>query len=78
VSTTTGTGVVRSSDGTEIAFDRLGAGPAVVIVGAGPTDRSANAPVAELLAARFTVFNYDRRARGDSGDTPPFSVDLGV
>jgi pimeloyl-ACP methyl ester carboxylesterase len=75
VSTTTGTGVVRSSDGTEIAFDRLGAGPAVVIIGAGPTDRSANAPVAELLAARFTVFNYDRRARGDSGDTPPFSVD---
>jgi pimeloyl-ACP methyl ester carboxylesterase len=66
---------VVSHDGTTIAFDRSGDGPPVVIVGAGPTDRSANAPVAELLAARFTVVNYDRRARGDSGDTPPFSVD---
>jgi pimeloyl-ACP methyl ester carboxylesterase len=64
-----------SRDGTTIAFDRLGDGPAVVIVGAGPTDRSANAPVAQLLADRFTVVNYDRRARGGSGDTQPFSVD---
>lgn len=75
MSSRTDTGVVRSSDGTEIAYDRLGAGPAVVTIGAGPTDRSANAPVAELLAARFTVFNYDRRGRRDSGDTPPFTVD---
>jgi pimeloyl-ACP methyl ester carboxylesterase len=75
VSTTTSTGAVRSSDGTEIAYERSGAGRAVVIIGAGPTDRSANAPVAELLAARFSVFNYDRRARGGSGDTPPFTVD---
>jgi Alpha/beta hydrolase family len=64
-----------SSDGTTIAFDRLGDGPAVVIVGAGPTDHTANAPVAQLLADHFTVVNYDRRARGQSGDTHPFSVD---
>jgi pimeloyl-ACP methyl ester carboxylesterase len=64
-----------SRDGTTIAFDRLGDGPAVVIIGAGPTDRSANAPVAQLLAGRFTVVNYDRRARGQSGDTQPYSVD---
>jgi alpha-beta hydrolase superfamily lysophospholipase len=66
---------VTSSDGTRIAFDRLGDGPPVVVIGAGPTDRSANAPVAQLLSERFTVVNYDRRARGDSGDTPPFTVD---
>jgi alpha-beta hydrolase superfamily lysophospholipase len=64
-----------SSDGTTIVFDRSGDGPPVVIIGAGPTDRSANAAVAELLSARFTVFNYDRRARGDSGDTAPFTVE---
>jgi pimeloyl-ACP methyl ester carboxylesterase len=66
---------VTSSDGTSIAFDRLGDGPPVVIIGAGPTDRSANAPVAQLLSDRFTVVNYDRRARGDSDDTAPFTVD---
>ena len=66
---------VTSTDGTPIAIARAGHGPAVVIVGAGPTDRSANAPVAEALSSTFTVFNYDRRGRGDSGDTKPFSVD---
>jgi pimeloyl-ACP methyl ester carboxylesterase len=66
---------VTSSDGTTIAFDRLGEGPPVVIIGGGPTHRSANAPVAKLLSERFTAFNYDRRARGDSGDTAPFAVD---
>jgi Alpha/beta hydrolase family len=64
-----------SSDGTAIAFDRLGDGPAVIMIGAGPTDHTANAPVAQLLADHFTVVNYDRRARGQSGDTQPFSVD---
>jgi hypothetical protein len=61
MSTTIETATVTSSDGTRIEFDRIGEGPAVVIIGAGPTDRSANAPVAELLAAHFAVYNYDRR-----------------
>ncbi|MGH2602517.1 MAG: alpha/beta fold hydrolase, partial [Dehalococcoidia bacterium] len=65
---------VTSKDGTSIAFDRLGNGPAVVLVGGILGDRSQQAPVAELLAARFTVFNYDRRGRGESGDTPPYAV----
>lgn len=69
---------VRSSDGTVIAFDRLGAGPAVILVGGGPTDRSANAPLAALLAPHFTAINYDRRGRGDSGDTPPYAVEREV
>ncbi len=69
------TGTVKSSDGTNIVFDRSGDGPPVVMIGAGPTDRYANSTLAELLADQFTVLNYDRRARGDSGDTPPFTVD---
>jgi pimeloyl-ACP methyl ester carboxylesterase len=66
---------VTSKDGTSIAFDRLGNGPAVVLVGGILGDRSQQAPVAELLAARFTVLNYDRRGRGESGDTPPYAVE---
>lgn len=66
---------VTSSDGTTIAFDRLGQGPPVLLVGGGPTDRFANAPLAELLAPHFTVVNFDRRGRGQSGDTAPYSVD---
>ena len=64
-----------SKDGTKIAFDRLGEGPPVVLVTGGSVDRSSNAPLAAELADRFTVFNFDRRGRGDSGDTPPYAVD---
>jgi len=69
---------VPSKDGTTIAFDWLGAGPAVVLVGGVATTRVANAPLADALAERCTVINYDRRGRGDSGDTPPYSVDREV
>ena len=65
---------VTSRDGTPIAFDRLGDGPAVVMVGGGSVDRMANAPLATELSTHFTVFNYDRRGRGDSGDTAPYAV----
>ncbi len=67
-----------SSDGTTIAFDRLGDGPPVILVCGGSTDRSANAALASLLAEHFTVLNYDRRGRGDSGDTPPYAVEREV
>lgn len=63
------TGHVTSADGTAIAYERAGAGPAVILVGGGAVDRSENAPLAAALAGRFTVFNYDRRGRGGSGDT---------
>ncbi|MEU7004635.1 alpha/beta hydrolase [Nonomuraea sp. NPDC046570] len=66
---------VISTDGTPIAYDRIGSGPAVILIGGGPTDRSANAPVADLLAGDYTVYNYDRRGRGQSGDAAPYSVD---
>jgi pimeloyl-ACP methyl ester carboxylesterase len=66
---------VTSKDGTTIAFDRMGEGSPVVLVSGGSTDRAANAPLAELLASDFTVFNYDRRGRGPSGDTAPYAVE---
>lgn len=65
---------VTSKDGTTIAFDRLGDGPPVILIVGASVDRSANAPFAALLAQHFTVFNYDRRGRGDSGDTAPYAV----
>ncbi|AOS63865.1 alpha/beta fold hydrolase [Actinoalloteichus hymeniacidonis] len=65
---------VTSHDGTSIAVDRSGQGPAVILVGGAFNTRSSAAPLAELLAPRFTVFTYDRRGRGDSGDTAPYAV----
>jgi len=66
---------VTSKDGTSIAYDRHGSGPAVILVGGAFVDRSKNAPLATELAARFSVYNYDRRGRGDSGDTQPYAVE---
>jgi pimeloyl-ACP methyl ester carboxylesterase len=71
-------GTTSSKDGTAIAFDRLGDGPPVILVHPAFGHRSFNpemAALAELLAARFTVFNYDRRGRGESGDTAPYAVE---
>jgi pimeloyl-ACP methyl ester carboxylesterase len=65
---------VISNDGTTIAFDRLGEGSPVILVCGGSTDRMVNAPLARHLAPHFTVLNYDRRGRGDSGDTSPYAV----
>jgi len=67
---------VSSKDGTTIAFDRLGDGPPIVMV-AGAIQHRAVDPstfqLMELLAPRFTTYRYDRRGRGDSGDTPPYA-----
>jgi pimeloyl-ACP methyl ester carboxylesterase len=69
---------VISRDGTAIAFDQVGKGPAVILVGGALSDRSAGGPLAALLAPRFSVFSYDRRGRGDSGDTAPYAVEREV
>jgi pimeloyl-ACP methyl ester carboxylesterase len=66
---------VRSADGTPLAFDRAGDGPALILVVGALQDRSATAALAARLAPQFTVYRYDRRGRGDSGDTGPYSVD---
>ncbi|HZF58159.1 MAG TPA: alpha/beta hydrolase [Rubrobacter sp.] len=66
---------VTSKDGTPIAFDRLGEGPPVIVVCGAMCDRALMRPTAEELAKHFTVINYDRRGRGDSGDTTPYAVE---
>ena len=64
-----------SADGTMIAFDRYGDGPPVIMTVGAFNTRSQTEPLARTLAPQFTVPNYDRRGRGDSGDTAPYSVE---
>lgn len=64
-----------SRDRTTIAYDQLGAGAPLIIVAGALQGRATYQPLAEELATRFTVLNYDRRGRGDSGDTAPYSVE---
>ena len=68
---------VTSRDGSVIGFDRLGTGGALILVDGATCYRDAGPmrPLAALLATDFTVFSYDRRGRGASTDTLPFSVD---
>lgn len=66
---------VVSSDGTEIAAERHGAtGPVLILVGGTLMTRVRHEPLATLLAGHFSVVNYDRRGRGDSGDHPDYEV----
>lgn len=66
-----------SKDGTRIAYDEMGGGPPIILVGGALNTRSfgPNGPLATLLSPHFTVINYDRRGRGDSGDTQPYAVE---
>lgn len=64
-----------SADGTLIGYDRLSdSGPVVVLVAGGLDDGTENIPLGAHLTNEFTVVNYRRRGRGDSGDTPPYAV----
>ncbi len=68
----------QSADGTTIAFDQLGKGPAVILVGGMFEQRamdSETAQLAPLVAQHFTVLHYDRRGRGASTDTLPYAVE---
>jgi pimeloyl-ACP methyl ester carboxylesterase len=73
------TDYVTSADGTRIAFDVEGDGPAIVLVGGATQFRAFDPATTELahqIALRgFTVVNYDRRGRGESGDTLPFALE---
>lgn len=68
-----------SKDGTVIAYDRAGDGPAVVLVHPAFGHRAGSpefAGLAQLLAASgYSVYTYDRRGRGESGDTQPYAVE---
>jgi pimeloyl-ACP methyl ester carboxylesterase len=74
---------VTSRDGTTIAFDHLGKGPALILVGGAFEQRAMDSETAQLaalplLAQHLTVFQYDRRGRGDSTDTQPYAVEREV
>jgi pimeloyl-ACP methyl ester carboxylesterase len=72
--------MVNSADGTPIAFERVGAGPPLLMVDAAGSYRDFRPlrPPVELLAEHFTVYLYDRRGRGASGDTQPYAVEREV
>jgi pimeloyl-ACP methyl ester carboxylesterase len=77
VGSMTTTGTVKSKDGTPIAFTKLGRGPALILVDGALCFRE-NGPsrdIATALASDFTVYAYDRRGRGESGDTKPYAID---
>ncbi|MGW2890436.1 alpha/beta fold hydrolase [Streptomyces griseoruber] len=67
-----------SRDGTELAYARAGQGPAVILVSGAMSTGGTVAPLGGLLARRCTVLRYDRRGRGESGDTPPYAVEREV
>lgn len=68
---------VSSADGTTIAYDQAGEGPALILVDGALSVHSSGgkSELANLLAPHFTVYGYDRRGRGGSGDTLPYAVD---
>ena len=71
---------VRSADGTAIAYTQAGQGPPLILVDGALCSRSFG-PMPKLaaqLTPRFTVFTYDRRGRGASGDTRPYAIDREV
>jgi pimeloyl-ACP methyl ester carboxylesterase len=73
-------GKVFSKDGTAIAFERIGYGLPVILIDGALCYRGMgqSGQLAELLAPHFTVFTYDRRGRGASGDTAPYAVEREV
>jgi pimeloyl-ACP methyl ester carboxylesterase len=70
-------GVLRSTDGTPIAWTRQGEGPPVVLVGAvmASRARSPQPGLPAAMARRFTVLTYDRRGTGESGSRPDYAVE---
>jgi pimeloyl-ACP methyl ester carboxylesterase len=66
---------VTSNDGTSIAYERSGNGPALILVDGALCSRAfgPSPKLAPLLASHFTVYAYDRRGRGESHDTHPYS-----
>jgi pimeloyl-ACP methyl ester carboxylesterase len=66
---------LMSRDGTSIAYRHQGTGSALILIGGGLDDGSENAALVPELARRFSVYNYARRGRGESGDTLPYAVE---
>lgn len=68
---------VVSKDGTKIAYDKQGQGPALIFIDGALNSRAMSlaAPIAKQMAKNFTVYTYDRRGRGDSTDTLPYAIE---
>ena len=66
---------IRSKDGTQIAFEKSGKGPAIILVVGAFNDQSTGVPLKRYLEHYFTVFNYDRRGRGMSSDSLPYDIE---
>lgn len=68
---------VISKDGTTIAYSQIGRGPVLILVDGALCYREfgPSAALAAKLSAHFTVVTYDRRGRGESGDTLPYAVE---
>src|SRR6266700_1027981 len=71
------TPTVTSKDGTKIAYDKIGHGSAIILLAGALCSRSfwSGPELAKLLARSLTVYNYDRRGRGESGDTKPYALE---
>jgi pimeloyl-ACP methyl ester carboxylesterase len=71
---------VTSKDGTRIGYSVVGAGPAIVLVDGALCWRASGpaTPLAEELKSEFTVYTYDRRGRGESGDAKLYAPDREV
>lgn len=69
---------VISKDGTTIAYEKAGNGPAVILVEGATATSAASTELASLLSPHFTVYSYDRRGRGESTNTEPYSVEKEV
>lgn len=63
----------RSADGTRIAYEAVGDGPPLVVVGGALSTRAAARDFLDALSGKFRTAVYDRRGRGDSGDTQPYA-----
>jgi pimeloyl-ACP methyl ester carboxylesterase len=68
---------ITSNDGTTIAYEKSGTGPSLILVDGALTYRSFGPMqhLAELLAPDYTVYTFDRRGRGESSNSKPYSVD---
>ncbi len=69
--------IVISNDGTKIVFETSGEGPSLLLVGGSLADHQFYV-IANELAQHFTVYNFDRRSHGQSGDTKPYTVEREV
>jgi len=69
--------LIHSKDGTPIAFEITGSGPLLIIVTGALNTHNFGVPgeMVPFLLEHFTVLTYDRRGRGQSGDTPPYSIE---